>query len=519
MSEEEQAYYVKFINTNLSEAEDLAYYGLPISTEGTELYDKLRDGVLLCKLLNLAVEDCTDERAINKPSGKPLGPWQINENLDLVLNSAKAIGCKVVNIGPEDIVEGKPHMVLALLGQVLRIHLLSQISVREIPELVVLLEKDEELPDLLKLPPEKILLRWFNHHLNNSGQWDKPPVANFSGDIRDSAGYLVLLHQLDAKCGTDALGSEDMEARAAAVLSNSEVIGHVPLINTGSIVSGNAKLNLAFVANLFHTRHGLVIPEDKQVEMAGLLEEEPAATREERCLVAWLNSLGCEEHCNDLCEDTADGVLLLQAMNILKRGSVVAKRVNKRPVKMKIKQHENCNYFFDLCKDIGLKLMGIGGTDIVDKNRKLVTSLLWQLMRYHIMSLLGSGTGTEVTEQDLIQWMNSKLTTFNSPRFVKNFKDKALGDGLAFLDLLAGLQPGILNPDFVFDPPKDDKDREMNAKYVISVARKIGCSIFLTWEDIVEAKSKMLAILAASIMDSSGTVVARRERAASSMCM
>ena len=40
----------------------------------------------------------------------------------------------------------------------------------------------------------------------------------------------------------------------------------------------------------------------------------------------------------------------------------------------------------------------------------------------------------------------------------------------------------------------------MNARYVISVARKLGATIFLTWEDIVEVNQKMLVILAASLM-------------------
>ena len=32
-----------------------------------------------------------------------------------MINSCKGIGCKVVNIGPDDIAEGKPHLVLGLI--------------------------------------------------------------------------------------------------------------------------------------------------------------------------------------------------------------------------------------------------------------------------------------------------------------------------------------------------------------------------------------------------------------------
>jgi hypothetical protein len=40
----------------------------------------------------------------------------------------------------------------------------------------------------------------------------------------------------------------------------------------------------------------------------------------------------------------------------------------------------------------------------------------------------------------------------------------------------------------------------MNATYVISIARKLGCSIFLLPEDIIEVNQKMMLTLTASIM-------------------
>ena len=57
------------------------------------------------KLINVAVPGTIDERAINKK--RVLNPWERNENHTLCLNSAKAIGCTVVNIGTQDMVEGR----------------------------------------------------------------------------------------------------------------------------------------------------------------------------------------------------------------------------------------------------------------------------------------------------------------------------------------------------------------------------------------------------------------------------
>ena len=52
---------------------------------------------------------------------KKLTVYTIHENQTLVLNSAMAIGCNIVNIGAEDLIEGKPHLVLGLLWQIIRV--------------------------------------------------------------------------------------------------------------------------------------------------------------------------------------------------------------------------------------------------------------------------------------------------------------------------------------------------------------------------------------------------------------
>ena len=54
-----------------------------------------------------------DERALNQ--GATLNVYQKCENLTLAINSAKAIGCKVVNIHVEDLQEGREHLVLGLV--------------------------------------------------------------------------------------------------------------------------------------------------------------------------------------------------------------------------------------------------------------------------------------------------------------------------------------------------------------------------------------------------------------------
>jgi hypothetical protein len=56
---------------------------------------------------------------------------------------------------------GQPILVLGLIWQIIKIQLLSSISLKNFPELVLLLQEGEDLDLLLKLPPEEILLRWY----------------------------------------------------------------------------------------------------------------------------------------------------------------------------------------------------------------------------------------------------------------------------------------------------------------------------------------------------------------------
>lgn len=130
------------------------------------------DGLILCKLINDSVPDTIDERVLNKAKKKALNAFQMTENNNIVITSAKGIGCSVVNIGPQDIQEGREHLILGLIWQVIRRGLLSKIDIKIHPELYRLLDDGETLEEFLRLPPDQILLRWFNYHLK-AANWPR----------------------------------------------------------------------------------------------------------------------------------------------------------------------------------------------------------------------------------------------------------------------------------------------------------------------------------------------------------
>ena len=165
----------------------------------------------------------------------------------------------MVNIGAQDLIEGRPYLVLGLVWQIIKIGLYAKVDLLHHPELIRLLEDGETLDTFLKLPTDQILLRWVNYHLREAGSTKR--VNNFSGDIKDSESYIILLNQLKPDvCDRSGLQVADLHKRAEAVLLNAEKLDCRKYVTAGAIVKGNPKLNLAFVANLFNTHPGLAYP-------------------------------------------------------------------------------------------------------------------------------------------------------------------------------------------------------------------------------------------------------------------
>jgi len=467
---------------------------LPIGDD-RGLFKVCKDGRLLCKLINNSVPDSIDTRVINMKEG--MTQFQAYENLNLAINSAKAIGCSIINIGAEDIWDEKEHLVLGMIWQVIRIGLMAEINLKDHPELFRLLEPGEDLKAFLNLPPEKILLRWVNHHLKNAGS-DKR-INNFSKDISDSEAYTILLNQLaPQKCDTRALKEGDLNKRAEAVVNNARKIDCAKFVKPRDIVAGNPKLNMAFVANLFNTLPGLEAL--KEEERANLVFPE-SGTREARAFQLWINSLGLDPFVNSLFEDLRDGLVLLRIIDKINPGTVQWKRVNSNAPMHRIKQVENSNYAVEIGKELKFSLVAIGGVDITDGNETLTLALIWQLMRHHVLTVLKEvGGGTPVSEQQMIKWSNDLVASTGKPSRMQNFKDHSLKTSQFFLDLVDAIRPGCVDWSLVHDPANEEKKLTDNAKLVINLARKLGATIFLLPEDICEGKDKMILTFVGSLM-------------------
>ncbi|EEB90183.1 hypothetical protein MPER_11645, partial [Moniliophthora perniciosa FA553] len=470
INEDERREFTNHINLVIENDPDIGWRH-PIPTDTMQLFDECKDGLILCKLINDSVPDTIDMRVLNKPtSRKPLNAFQITENNNIVITSAKAIGCSVVNIGSMDIAEGREHLILGLIWQVIRRGLLAQVDIKLHPELYRLCEEGETIDDLLRLTPDQILLRWFNYHLKAAG-W-KRRVNNFSKDVCDGENYTVLLHQLKPDdCSLAPLKTSDVRQRAEEVLQNAANIGCRKYLTPSSLVAGNPRLNLAFVANLFNTHPGLEPLDEQEAKDYGAIEDFDAeGEREARVFTLWLNSLEVEPAVFNLFENLRDGIIILQAFDKILPGSVIWRRVSKpkegagavtttyaegeeeedigvTPNQSKLsrfKQVENTNYAVELAKQNKMHMVGIQGADIVDANKKLVLGLVWQLMRMNIVQTLSalSGAGRPISDTEMLKWANTTAQKGNpNIRPLRSFKDPSITTGMFFLSLEEAIRP------------------------------------------------------------------------------
>lgn len=115
------------------------------------------------------------------------------------------------------------------------------------------------------------------------------------------------------------------------------------------------------------------------------------------------------------------------------------------------------------------------------------------MMRKHTLQVIGNKK-----ESDLIEWGNSVCDPEHK---IESFNSKSLSTSIYFFDILKSIEPRAINWDIVHKEPKDDAEKESNAKYVISVARKLDALVFIVWEDITDVKKRMMLLFLSSLYD------------------
>jgi len=136
----------------------------------------------------------------------------------------------------------------------------------------------------------------------------------------------------------------------------------------------------------------------------------------------------------------------------------------------------------------------------MNANKTLTLAIVWQLMRFNILNILNKlGGGKKIADNEIIAWANEKVLASGKSKKISSFHDPSLKDGIFLIELVDAVRPSSVEWTLV-ERGDTAKDHLLNAKYAISIARKIGAVVFALPEDIVEVKNKMIMTYVAALM-------------------
>jgi len=165
---------------------------------------------------------------------------------------------------------------------------------------------------------------------------------------------------------------------------------------------------------------------------------------QKKTFTRWCNTYLLERRMKveDLSADLADGKALITLLETIS-SKTVAPVYNKNP-KIRVQKIENVNFSLEFLKNEGIKLVGVGGGDIVDGNLKLILGLIWTIiLRYQIQVHEGNSA-----RQELLDWVRSQIPEYNINNFAGDWSS-----GRAICALGEAIQPGQMNlpSDFTHD--------------------------------------------------------------------
>lgn len=100
-----------------------------------------------------------------------------------------------------------------------------------------------------------------------------------------------------------------------------------------------------------------------------------------------------------------------------------------------------------------------------------------------------------------MSWRQVSWWLINAYLFLlfEHSKDSSIANARVVIDLIDCIKPGTINYDLVRDGGSEEEN-SANAKYAISMARKIGARVYALPEDITEVKQKMVMTVFSTLM-------------------
>jgi plastin-1 len=482
------------------------------------VFGTLYDAAEVCDLLAQVNPNVMDIRCIHRPESVeepfPLTDKQVRENVNLLLSSCKAIALRLPSYEAKIWMEPRSHapLLVAVLHALAKEKLKNYVNFEKHPEIVRLLTQQElnDDPEKVKneILPDEVLKRWMNFSLGRPMSTD---IGNIAVDLYNT------LQRVDPQFPSNApeLRNGVINKAAAELLVHhlKNSMGIQTNIEPQDVMDGNLKLDELMAARAFDLTNGL--PPLSDAERAKYRALWTDDNHDDDAYLPFLNSqLPPHLRITNLYRDLSDGIVLARILERSKPGCINWRKLQKN-IRHKFDKVNNCNYAYQVMqKQFPFKLIGIGGTDIVDGHQKYIHTILWQIMRYQATKTLSelSFNGKPVSDKDILNWAqgtHGQLPDRRTPT-VSGFRDRTLTTCIFYIELLKVISgDGFVNEDLVhFDVPvlrgsQEDghmKERMDNGRYAIGLIRRHGGDIFILPEDLVIMEPKAVLSVFAALM-------------------
>ena len=195
----------------------------------------------------------------------------------------------------------------------------------------------------------------------------------------------------------------------------------------------------------------------------------------------WCNSLLQQRNIkiNSVTADFADGTKLIDLLELASKKEITAKYHHKPT--MRVQMIENCNLAVNFIQsEMGIRLVGIGGSDIVDKNVKLTLGMFWSVIsKCHLDSIMESHREKGQSAKDaLLKWCKESTKGYKDVD-VKDFTS-SWKSGAAFCALINKFVPQILDYDKL-----DLSNHEENLNVAFQACKDLGITVYLEPHDLI----------------------------------
>ena len=284
---EETRAFTNYINSALS-TDELLKRHLPLSVEKEDIFTHLSDGLILMRMINLAKANSLQEKNFHTKFN--LNIYQKQENLSVVLAAARKLGCRLVNVGAEDICKGRPTIILGILWQILKLIIVDKVAniqkFRNRHALAPSLATATSFPSVttstistkkisLELSSEQILLKWVNRRLQSQPSCDRglmKVVKNFDKDFENPIIFCKLLNSINRLLCLEIISSDqnivDCEDKSNLnhrlqisqdAIDNAKKLNIQLFLEPDDLLSGNSKLIMSFIAQLYEAQNNPVM--------------------------------------------------------------------------------------------------------------------------------------------------------------------------------------------------------------------------------------------------------------------